>query len=931
VTEEPRAWSTWNAEQWNQRLLLFCFVQEADAPPWQGIRASEDDLLVLTGDSETTPAVLAMALKRALALQASNHQEVLTPAALMARQVQLFLPTPAKLPPFFAFLWFTCLVAHGFPDPQMEGRFHRRFEELFGANQERHLSALPDAWEKLIRWLALDGIFSGAPHRSLQLRPIPGNARLIGHSWTLSFPRLADRRLLLEHLSNDQARGHQLDPWSPSFISRLQQVSAFSHDFRNELKVHAEGLRTDPDLDSWFTGFLLAEIEQLFRLREGPEELTAATRCGPLLLRGYGRAIGVLLLGDGLTAHEIASFKRVDGKPWGVEHTELLVPRDPEDPLYAAYDAGSLAIDPCDSPLSSLQPLLNRGLLLFRRDPLLDQLRLVLGVPSGPISHALVRDAHAEPFLETFGGESLPCEEEGWHCLRGFTASTDQLRRFPSLASRNRTERPQLIPLGGLRLERGFLATGAGLPEVSVRGPHTPRAVLLLTPENRSIDYGIPTPEPDGSAEVVEPTNRWAPKHRGRGIPAFQTGEARLMAIFDEAPSLECRINLDRVAPRPTFQQGDPLHRREDWGLILGPTRLGHITSRQEPQAPSEPYWQEARHTLNNGQGCNPGFEEQMLEALCATFQRKAQIQDFTFVELFRRLGSMSTERPAFVWDLLRAWVEGGWLDQGLSLRRGQWRLQPVEPRLVVLAEDRLQLVGLLPSVALVQLVGHALELGLTVEAIPPACPLLPRGWRFQGDHCAALGVCSQLPLVDREAWVPDPLPISWQVEPCECDHTDWPSLPLPSLSSAPIRGNRNGEHREIGGVVRSYELMAHSRTRIQVEKGYYGRRRWHSEDHAGRFTSCHRNRVALHSINEATDGFWPFGIASGNTVLRLYDADAHLPLPIGRFAALVGAAMPGPDLPNDWTKHTYRYRFDPATIASFRGDCRIPLTLRNA
>ncbi len=125
---------------------------------------------------------------------------------------------------------------------------------------------------------------------------------------------------------------------------------------------------------------------------------------------------------------------------------------------------------------------MNRGLLLFRRDPLLDQLRLVLGAPSGPISHALVRDAHAEPFLEHLGGESLPCEEEGWHCIRGFTASTDQLRRFPSFASRNRTERAQLIPLGGLRLDRGFLATGAGLPEVSVRGPHTPRAVLMLTP-----------------------------------------------------------------------------------------------------------------------------------------------------------------------------------------------------------------------------------------------------------------------------------------------------------------------------------------------------------------------------------------------------------------------------------------------------------------
>ncbi|MEB3320226.1 MAG: hypothetical protein VKI63_04730 [Cyanobium sp.] len=930
MPRDSLAWMQWDAADWNRQLLLFCFVQEADAPSLQGIRASEDDLQVLTGDLDTSPAMLAMALKRALALQASAHQEALTPAALMARQVRSFLPTPDKLPPFFAFLWFTCLVAHGFPDPQMEGRFHSRFEQLFGNNQERHLTALPEAWQKLIRWLALDGIFAGAPHRSLQLRPIPGNARLIGHSWTLSFPRLADRRLLLEHLNHDQLRGHQLDPWSPSFISRLQQVSGFSHDFRDELRRHAEGLRTDPDLDSWFTGFLLAEIEQLFRHQDTPEEEAAGSRFGPLLLRSYGRAMGVLLLSQGLPANEIGLFERVEGHPWGVDQADLLVPTDSADPLYAAYDAGSMAIDGLASPITALRALLQRGLLLFRRDPELDQLRLVLGAPSGAISHALVSEAHAETFQNHLGGEPVPCDEEGWQCWRGFTATAEQLRRFPSTLSRgSRTDRPQLIPVGGKRLERGFLATGVGLPEVNVRGPHTPRALLLLSPENRSIDYQPALPAADPHHQAEPDPSRWTPKARGRAIPSFLPGEARLVAFFEEMASLECRIQLDRVPPRPLFQRGDPLHRREDWGQTLGPTWLEDPVPEQDLQEPSTSGISQARGLLNEGQGnSNPKTEEQMLEALCAIFQRRSQIRDHEFLELFRRLGSMSTRRRYFERDVLRAWVEGGWLDQGLVLRRGLWRLQPVQPRLVILSEGELQLVGLLPAIGLVQVLAHAFDLGLQVDPVPPACPLLPRGWRFRGEAWAALAVITGLPLVDRDAWVPDPRPISWQVEPSECDHTDWSGSSDHPIRDIRIVGMRQGDHRHTGEAL-PQDMIAKESLTILQEQGLNGRYRWHHTDkHHERFSSCHRNRVVLYALNDATNGLWPFGANCAKaTIVRIYDADAYLPLPIGRWSALMGAAMPGPDLPTDIQKHTYRYHVNEGTLLSFLNDRRLPLT----
>lgn len=920
-----QAWKQWNAEEWNHQLLRFCFVQESETEAWQGIRASEDDLPVLTGEEETSGTDQALALIRALRVRARHHQDALTPAALMAEQMERFRPTTSNHPPYFAFLWVTCLLAHGFPDPQMEGRFHKRFNAVFSPAQARHLRALPLAWEKLARWLELDGAFGGVPHRRLQLRPVPLNASRIGHSWTLSFPRLADRRLLQEQLLQDQRRGHRLDPWSPSLISRLQQVQGFSHDIRSELEQHAQALRAHPDHDSWFTGFLLAEIDLLVRDRHSAAATAGNSSYGPLLLKSHDTAFGVLLLPQGLPADEAAPFVRAPGIRWGVSHADLLVPPDPEDPLYAAYDAGSLAIDRQISPIRGLQPQLQQGLLLFRRDQELDALRLVVGDPSGPISHALVGTEHAAAFQAQFGGDVLPSDEEGWLCLSGFTASVGQWRRFPaSLASPARSERPQLIPVGGERLERGFLATGAGLPDVNVRGPHTPRALLLLSPENRSIDYEPCPPSPDQPDGAAHHPGRWTPRPRGRAIPAFQTGEARLVAFFEEEPSLECRIQLDRVGPRPLFLRGDPLHRREDWGLALGSTWLDQAPA-AEPGPPSAPAMSAARTLLNEGRGCNPGIEEQMLEALCATFQRRPQIRDGEFQELFRRLGSVSTQRHFFEKDVLRAWVEGGWLDQGLSLRRSQWRLQPVQPRFVILPEGGLQLVGLLPAIGLVQVLAHALDLGLEVKPVPPACPLLPRGWRFRGEAWAALAVCAALPLVDLEAWVPDPTAMYWQVETSECDRTEWARSPHHAIRPSRICGVRRGEHRDPGGR----QLAALLGTTIEEEQGLYGRYRWHITDsHHECFSSCHRNRVVLCALNDITNGLWPFGAnAAKGTILRILDADAYLPLPIGRWAALKGAAMPGPALPTPGAQHTYRYHLDPASIRSFRDGSRLPLT----
>lgn len=74
-----------------------------------------------------------------------------------------------------------------------------------------------------------------------------------------------------------------------------------------------------------------------------------------------------------------------------------------------------------------------------------------------------------------------------------------------------------------------------------------------------------------------------------------------------------------------------------------------------------------------------------------------------------------------------------------------------------------------------------------------------------------------------------------------------------------------------------------------------------------------------MHALIVATDGLWPFGFTDLETgqLDRLYDAEAYLPLPLGRYAALFGSKMPGPTRhqPQD---HTYRY-FSIGTSGSIR------------
>ena len=907
-----QTWHHWDAQAWNKELLWLCFVDDADASPNQGLRASEEDLLELTGDQQSNPRTMAEKLVSALERQAELQSR--RPADfVLNHQMKRYTPSALEEPPFFAFLWLTCLIAHGYPDPDQKGQFHARYEAVFGHQDHQGLKRLPEAWEKLREWLTMEGLFEGERHRQLTLPPIDPYRSKISHSWWLSFPRLADYRLLQKHLSRLQQRHRKpLKASSPQLISDLLAETKFSSDFRYELNKWQQTLNENPGTETGFSLFL--DRVQCF---------------GPLILYPYGGVLGVLLLADG-TPHPERGWHEEPGCELCEKLNEqsLLVPDD-SDPQWAAFEGGSRSIDCEECPIEDLRPLINQGLLLFGQDPDLHCPRLLLNSFAEQNStHALLFEKNCEAFLNQFGGTKIhpfDLEEEGWSCIKSFEATARQLKTFATSGASPSDEDPppKLTLRRGLRVQGGFLARGLGLPSVRVQFRQPAQAVNLSVPQVKS---PIPYTQDRDNPEI------WNPQDDSRKTTAFQPGAARLVASFADTPERESTFQLEHISSHVQLIRSQPIHFREKWDCRLGPIYL-ETPEQSSDFDLSNASTEKAKNLLSNGESIvNPRFEQQMLDALFTVFQRRPRIKRREFYQFYRQLGGMSSPWPLFYEGLLRAWCEGGWLEEGLE-QGGQWSLHPIDPRLVQTSPTEVQVVGLLSVAGLEKLLALAIELEVEVNPVAPACPWLPRGWRFRGEVCL-LAEFSGLPLVAQEGWVELPMDLEpWVVVRGECDGPDWsrsardPYLHEERLSG--IRGRRY--HLDYSQPPKQYfrydDKASPDKAVIHRESGF-GQIRWHSPDDGhGPFVSCHRNRAALHSIHGATNGLWPFGFLDGQKPLieRFYDADAYLPLPIGRFAALKGEQMPGPTLicPE---QHTYCYWFDKNTADQFREHASIPL-----
>jgi hypothetical protein len=647
---------------------------------------------------------------------------------------------------------------------------------------------------------------------------------------------------------------------------------------------------------------------------------------GPLILKDLTDAYGVLLLNiEGQIIPE--GWCVVHDSLW-LPGTSLLALECPEDPSDAPVEAALEALAEGPAVLPELRPWLDAGILPFARDEDLKQLRLLSLDAISSATHVLVSQQHANRFEEVEASPlSLDLDDDLWVGFAlAYTEEQEVLRGLVQRPGQTPSAVPRLSNRGGVRMPdgQGYLATGLGLPLLGIPRDVDAAQVQLFLPDGSALSYQpLQVREEGGSRWLCQPSQQ------DRRRSALTPGAARFIVAQDSGPPLERAIQLTALPLHVHFQRGSTLAFREDWGVPLGPLVVPRPNRGGEPADEDAQRW--ARQRLNQGDlRVNPLFEQQMLESLCALFQRRVSIQRREFFKLYGQLRNKPDEWPGFPEAVLRGWCEGGWIEEGMERGKGRWRIQPVDPRLVRIRDNGVQLVGLLTARGLVDLLAWAHQLGLKVQTVPPPCADMPRGWRFFGNVDLLAFSCG-LPLVDLEDWAPDPRQHSWILaDSLPSDSPPWPTgLTTRRLTDA-VCGRRGPDgHWKPKQRFPERGRAPISQT-IQVETSQYGKRRWLSHDpvNGSWFSSCHRNRVALHALIVATDGLWPFGFTNTETgqLDRLYDAEAYLPLPLARYAALTGSRMPGPTRhqPQD---HTYRYHFD-RSFRQYQSDKRIlPLT----
>ena len=86
---EQGEWMDWDAAEWNQQLLLYCVVRDADRHPRDPIRATPEDLPLLVRDPRADPEVMAQTLLQRLRWQARQQEQDVLGQLASARLVEV--------------------------------------------------------------------------------------------------------------------------------------------------------------------------------------------------------------------------------------------------------------------------------------------------------------------------------------------------------------------------------------------------------------------------------------------------------------------------------------------------------------------------------------------------------------------------------------------------------------------------------------------------------------------------------------------------------------------------------------------------------------------------------------------------------------------------------------------------------------------------
>ena len=241
-----------------------------------GVPSSVEDLRFAVGAPQASPSELADAFVKSIISQAERHNA--KPARLFTKRVENWNPDTPLEPPFFAFLWATCLISQGYPSPYEPGQFHMRYLRVFGPEQRSTFRSLKLGWEKLSHWLEQEKALGGEEHRKLTLPTELGNRTNIGYSWYLSFPRRNDRAELASVIQQLLDDGIALVPPTANALFVIKRSGRFGAEFAKTLDKQIRVATNTGVVDEWFAGIIQHEYNQL---QSAPDNTaTTARRSG---------------------------------------------------------------------------------------------------------------------------------------------------------------------------------------------------------------------------------------------------------------------------------------------------------------------------------------------------------------------------------------------------------------------------------------------------------------------------------------------------------------------------------------------------------------------------------------------------------------------------------------------------------------------------
>jgi hypothetical protein len=698
-------WQVWSLQDWNEAIFghFFTSDEESDAA-LSRLLVTKEELRRVTGDESASPEEVRERFLDIFRRARPRLNRALTDFDRSKDE------RTSSVPPFLIYLMFTCFVASADEQVLTIGDFRRRLCELLQDPSGTHypLEGLPRLWERFRDWLHHQR-GQGMPFRELVL-PDPGRYVRIGYSARLAFPNRRDRLKLIQILS-----AFSLDE-NPLVEEILKSIGRALSEFSEAFCLTYDDFRTAyaaGKLDLYGHPFwsVVQETLALNRFASGER----GERCVVLRLLLDADEVGVARLyilsrsPDTIRRHPDIRFCETDT---GMEDYRFVVTMETEDAqgidrAVRQFLQGRLADFLPSFKTSASSRAVADGLLIFGYNDY-GQRELAVSLPEEGDLIAFVRTDLTALFLDALQrsnrGTVWKTESgyEGWDHVGGFSSRdlvridfrhAPRLQEIRCLKPSIRRSKAHL--LHGIRLDDGYLGRSGALPS------------LLTTEEVARVEAYRFDPDPGWQSQEIELTRNAADplifdfpdrdvvgkaldgrfrldvehhnelwtwqivrfrssvtsyRHRGPAIPAQWLVEG------GTAPTISAAyIRQVSIAAEPDSPSED-LHNASG----LNTPRLGNeaepCLAASVRALLSEPWVSAPAQSLPVIPPADLSDEQHsrlddLIEICSAIALRRQGVAEPEMIEFFKKTLEMRDAPRSLLWDVIRAWVEAGYMD----------------------------------------------------------------------------------------------------------------------------------------------------------------------------------------------------------------------------------------------------------------------------